>query len=286
MKGGIVSLFLALSALRPLGDHLRGRVLLSLVPDEETGGDAGTAYLFRSGALPTRALGMLVPEPTGGVIWNGNRGAISQLLTARGKMAHVAVQHQGRNAFEGMLELGQMLQELKGKVEARSFGKDALGIEGPPSVLLLGGICQGGTNFNTVSESVDFSIDRRFHPRESVDKVEKELEAVFRRFRRKGWTLDVQQLQRGSASLTPVKTPLVRTMVQTITSVTGKAPAFTLCPGILESRFFLEHGTPGLAYGPGLLEISHTHDERVSINKILEVARVYARTAWAMLGPK
>ncbi|MCK4305030.1 MAG: ArgE/DapE family deacylase [Candidatus Eisenbacteria sp.] len=283
MKGGIVSLLLAMSALRPLASRFGGRVLLSLVPDEETGGNAGTSYLFRSGALPPGGLGMLTPEPTGGGIWNGNRGAISQLLTVRGKMAHVALQHQGRNAFEGLLELGRMLQQLKSDVESRSFGDNDLGIEGPLSILLIGGLSRGGTNFNVVPKAASFSIDRRFHPQEEADGVERELEAVFQDFRHKGWTLDVQNLQRGAASLTPAGTQLVQTMAQVISSVAGEQPRIALCPGILETRYFLAHGIPGLAYGPGELEVSHTPRECVSITRILQVAQAYARMAWFTL---
>ncbi len=285
MKSGLVAMLLALAALRPLQAQLRGRVLLSIVPDEETGGSAGTDYLFRSGTLNGNALGMLMPEPTGGVIWNGNRGAISHLLSLRGEMAHVALQHQGRNAFEGMLELGAMLQELKRTVEARTFGEDAAGFDGPPSVLLLGGICRGGTNFNVVPEAVSFSIDRRFHPLEDERRVEREIEGVLRKIRRRGWAVSVQCLQRGGASLTPPTAPVIEAARAVAASVEGRAPRITLCPGILESRFFLAHGTPSLAYGPGLLEVSHTNEEYVSLPKILDVARIYARVAWVMLGP-
>ncbi|MFH1144989.1 MAG: ArgE/DapE family deacylase [Candidatus Eisenbacteria bacterium] len=285
MKGGIVAMLLALAALRPLRERLRGRVLLSLVPDEETGGEAGTAHLFRTGVLVPGGLGMLMPEPAGAVVWNGNRGAVSLLLTVHGKSAHVAVQHRGVNAFEGMLELGGLLRDLKQKVELRTFGEDSLGLEGPPSVLLIGGVCHGGTNFNVVPHEAQFSIDRRFHAQESQAGVEKELDGVFRGFRRKGWKLEVAQLQRGAASLTPPDSPFARALATVVSEVTGHAARFTLCPGILETRFFLQHGIPGMAYGPGELEFSHQANEQVSLARILEVARVYARMAWMMVGP-
>jgi len=284
MKGGIVSLLLALSALKLLRPRLAGRVLLSLVPDEETGGRAGTEYLFRSGILPRRSLGMLTPEPTHGTVWNGNRGAISQLLTVGGRMAHVAVQHQGRNAFEGLLELGQMLRDVKLEVEARRFDGPDLGMDGPPSVLLLGGITRGGTNFNVVPETTSFSVDRRFHPHESQTGVARELERIYRRFRRNGWDLDVQLLQKGAASFTARDTPLAETLAHVVATVTGAEPKFGLCPGILETRFFIENETPGLAYGPGELGLSHTKHERVSLARIMDVACIYARMAWVLLG--
>jgi acetylornithine deacetylase/succinyl-diaminopimelate desuccinylase family protein len=286
MKGGLVSMLLAGAALLPLKGCLRGRICLSIVPDEETGGEAGTAHLLRSGALPRGGIGMLMPEPTGSVIWNGSRGALSLRLKVLGRMAHVALQHQGRNAFEGMLELGDMLRELRREVETRDFGEDALGLEGPPSILLIGGTCNGGMNFNVVPEEMAFSIDRRFHPRESGEQVEKELDVIFRRFRRRGWRLKIERLQRGDASFTPATGAFPQALEEAVRSVTGKAPRFVLCPGILETRFFLQHGIPGLAYGPGELEVSHGPDECVSLSRVLEVARVYARTAWRLLGPK
>lgn len=285
MKGGIVSMMLALSALRPLKDRLRGRVLLSLVPDEETGGEAGTAYLFRAGVLTAGGLGMLMPEPAGSTIWNGNRGALSLLLTVKGKSAHVAVQHQGVNAFEGLLELGAMFRELKGKVESRVFGSTTHGAEEPASVLLIGGVSRGGTNFNIVPDEAQFSLDRRFHPEETPAEVEKEIDAIVRAFRRRGWKVEVEELQRGDASLTPPDLPFARALAQSIASVTGTESRFELCPGILETRFFLRHGIPGLAYGPGELAYSHQPNEHVRLSRILEVARVYARMAWDMVGP-
>ena len=45
---------------------------------------------------------MLLAEPTSGVVWNANRGAISLHVRVFGKSAHVGLQHQGQNAFERM----------------------------------------------------------------------------------------------------------------------------------------------------------------------------------------
>ena len=52
------------------------------------------------GLLGKDGVGTLTPEPTGVVIWNANRGAISLHATMRGKAAHVGRQFEGVNAFE------------------------------------------------------------------------------------------------------------------------------------------------------------------------------------------
>jgi acetylornithine deacetylase/succinyl-diaminopimelate desuccinylase-like protein len=34
-----------------------------------------------------------------------------------------------------------------------------------------------------------------------------------------------------------------------------------MCPGLLEIRFYLRHGIPALAYGPGRISQDHGPDE-------------------------
>jgi acetylornithine deacetylase/succinyl-diaminopimelate desuccinylase-like protein len=56
-----------------------------------------------------------------------------------------------------------------------------------------------------------------------------------------------------------------------------------MCPGLLETRFYAERGVPALAYGPGILAVSHGPREFVKISRMMECARIYALTAAAML---
>ena len=69
-----------------------------------------------------------------------------------------------------------------------------------------------------------------------------------------------------------------------IGSVTGKEPAFEMCPGLLETRFYAARGMPAFAYGPGLLTVSHGPNEFVPIGNIAQCALIYALTGAEMLG--
>src|SRR5258708_2276145 len=120
MKGGIVAMFYAILALRECGVELGGRIVLMLVPDEETGGERGSAWLATQGRLSRSGMGMLLAEPTSGVVWNANRGAISLRVRVLGKSAHVGLQHQGENAFELMHLVVDRPHELKQEVEQRA----------------------------------------------------------------------------------------------------------------------------------------------------------------------
>ena len=79
----------AAAAARDEGLLKTGRIGIVLVPDEETAGPRGSRDLEARGLLGRDGVGMLTPEPTGGVVWNANRGAISLRAIMRGKAAHV-----------------------------------------------------------------------------------------------------------------------------------------------------------------------------------------------------
>ena len=119
MKSGLAAMTYAAKAVRASGVRLNGRIGLVFVPDEETGGPRGSRYLEERGLLGEKAIGMLTPEPTGGVVWNANRGAITLRVTVKGRAAHVGRQFDALNAFEGMMSLAQNLAELKKDVEER-----------------------------------------------------------------------------------------------------------------------------------------------------------------------
>src|SRR5262249_29979081 len=120
MKGGIVAMLYAILALKECSAVLDGNINLILVPDEETGGARGSAWLPQQGLLGRNAIGMLLAEPTSGVVWNANRGAITLRVRVFGKSAHVGLQHQGENAFERMHCVVERLQQLKREVEHRT----------------------------------------------------------------------------------------------------------------------------------------------------------------------
>src|SRR5947208_12867742 len=172
MKGGIVAMLYAILALKECGAELNGQIALTLVPNEETGGEGGSAWLAARGRLGRGGIGMLLAEPTSGVVWNANRGAISLRVRVFGKSAHVGLQHQGENAFERMLRVVEPLQQLKREVEQRTTAHQAGVDKARNSILMLGGQSGGGTNFNVVPDQCWFTVDRRINPEENL-KTEK-----------------------------------------------------------------------------------------------------------------
>jgi acetylornithine deacetylase/succinyl-diaminopimelate desuccinylase-like protein len=273
MKAGLAAMTYAAAHVR---DRIRGRIGLVFVPDEETAGPRGSRYLESRGLLGKDAIAMLTPEPTGGVVWNANRGAITVRARVLGKAAHVGRQREGVNAFERMLSVASRVMDLKRHVEERVT---TYSIEPEPlrrSILMMGGECSSGSNFNVVPDACSFTIDRRINPEEDFQAERARLMQALE-------GCEIEVLQEGAAAGSSPDCVAGRALARAIREVTGKEAHFELCPGLLETRFYASRGIPAFAYGPGLLTVSHGPNEFVSMDRVVECAEIYARVAEQLL---
>jgi acetylornithine deacetylase/succinyl-diaminopimelate desuccinylase-like protein len=283
MKGGLASMLYAAVALQRLRVPLDGRLELVFVPDEETGGHRGSGFLAATKRLGLHGIGMVTPEPTSGAVWNANRGALTMRVTVFGREAHVGLLHRGRNAFEDAVSIVNRLQRLAQRIGRRRTRFHMTPDAARRSLMLIGGRVEAGSNFNVVPGRCVFTVDRRMNPEEDFATERAALDEVFADARRAGVVLEVDVFQEGRPSGTSQSTPLGRALSSHVRAVTGRSPKFELCPGLLEVRFYAERGMPAYAYGPGLLAVSHGPNEFVHIDRIVECAAIYARTAATVL---
>jgi acetylornithine deacetylase/succinyl-diaminopimelate desuccinylase family protein len=283
MKGGLVAVLFALRVLQESGMRPKGRITFSLVPDEETGGRLGTGHLLDSGLIPPVTLGMLMPEPTSGSIWNANKGALTYRIKIHGSPAHVGLASGVDNPFEHMVEIGHSLLKLKQDIQMRRTSMKAHPPQAKSSVMLMGGESGSGVSFNVIPEKAFFTIDRRLNPEESLDEAKKEIVKIMEKHKKRGIKMRIEILQEGESSLSEPESPLASALKESVLLVTGKTPDFQLCPGLCEIRFFNKCGVPAYAYGPGLLEVSHGPVEYVKTSDVLGCVEVYALTALRLL---
>lgn len=283
MKGGIAAMAFAERALGRCGFEPKGRVICMAVPDEETSGPTGTVALAQAGLIEPDALGMLTMEPTSGVVWNANRGVISLRVIVHGRPAHVGLHFRGTNAFQGMLTVAALFSELNNEISHRTTACSIEPEAARRSVLLLGGEFTGGHNFNVVPERVSFTVDRRTNPEEDFAAEREALLQVVTDARSRGIDCDLEIFQEGRSASTEPNGQVGKALAASIENVTGQPAHFELCPGVLETRHYAVLGIPALAYGPGLLSVSHGPQEFVAVKKLVECAEVYALTAVQLL---
>ena len=279
MKSGLASMIYAMKAAKACNIPLSGAIGLTIVPDEETGGRLGSKYLADIGVLGRDGVGMLTAEPTSDAIWNASRGAVSLRVTVKGKPVHVGLQYEGVNAFERMVAVANRLAGLKEEVESRVTQYDIRPEPARRSILMLGGRCEGGSSFNLVPGECSFTVDRRINPEEDLEVEKSRLLGTLDGLKEIGIDLDREILQEGESAGVPANVPVARALARNVEAVRGKRPAFEMCPGLLEIRFYAARGIPAFAYGPGLLSVSHGPEEYVRIKDIVDCAAVYALTA-------
>ena len=280
MKGGLASIVHAARAAAESG----ARVGLVIVPDEETGGLLGAERLATRGRLDLGAAGAIVAEPTWGTIWHACRGALTLRVTVGGKAAHVGLHYEGENAFAAAVDVALSLRGLERALRERL---SALTFSSPDprareSIMLVGGLAAGGTNFNIVPDEFSFTVDRRPNADESYDDARRELLAILESARADGVDLSWEVLQDARSAVTPPESAFVQAVAGAAAAVTGSAPSVTCCPGVLETRVYSRLGIPAVAFGPGLIDRMHSPDEDVPVANLFDAVRIYTSVAAAL----
>ncbi len=280
MKGGLAAI---VHAARPAAEA-GARIGLVIVPDEETGGRLGAERLAGLGRLDRSAAGAIVAEPTWGTIWHACRGAFTLRVRFRGRPAHVGLHYEGVNAFAGAVEVAATLGELEQALRERRSGLEfsSPSDRSAESIMLVGGVSGGDTNFNIVPAEFSFTVDRRPNPEENYDEAKRELLDLLASARDGGVELDWEVLQDAPSAVTPAGSDFVQAVAGAVTAVTGSAPTVTCCPGVLETRVYHQLGIPAVAFGPGLIERMHGPDEDVPIANLVDASAIYAELAGAL----
>jgi len=285
MKGGIVSMLYGAAAAQALGLIGDGRIVLHLVCDEETGSVAGSGHLRTAGLIDPQALAMVTAEPTGvGAVWHAARGAVTVRIDVHGREAHVGQAHRGVNAFQQMVQVAAPLAALAAELAARHTGVAMDEHDARGSMLVVGGRCGGGSNFNVVPGSAWFTIDGRYNPEEDLEGALERLTRTIKGAAKDiGAAVTVEVLQLQPSARTDETHPAAAALSRCITVVEAAPPRFVMCAGVLDIRWYAQLGIPAFAYGAGRLAVSHGPHESIDEAAMRRCAAVYALYAGDLL---
>ncbi|WP_440106453.1 M20/M25/M40 family metallo-hydrolase [Streptosporangium sp. H16] len=284
MKGGIVSMLYGAAAARDLGLLGDGRVVVHLVCDEETGSVVGAGHLRAAELIEPAALAMVTAEPSGGAIWNAARGAVSVRVDIRGREAHVGQANLGVNAFQQMLHIARPVERYATEMAGRHTGFPMSDGDARGSMLVVGGLSGGGSNFNVVPGSAFFTVDGRYNPEEDLEGELKRLTGLIEDAAREiGADVSIRTIQLQPSAGTGRDHPAAVALARVVGDVQGAPARFEMCAGILETRWYAQLGIPAFGYGAGRLDVSHGPDEYVDEIAMRRCAAVYARYASDML---
>ncbi len=269
MKSGIASFIHALSMVGRSRIRLdRGAVVLHLVSDEESHGHQGMGFLTQRERI--RADAALVGEPTDLQPVVAQKGALWLRITALGKSAHGSRPHLGVNAVEKMVKLIGQLHSVPLEAEHPLLGKPTLNI----------GTIRGGTKINVVPDRCEIELDRRMLPGEKKEEVFRQIKETLNSLCSQDPFLQyrLEEIDFAEPSEVRCEEEIVKIAVDAVQEVTGRKPPLRAFSGFTDSRFYINQcHIPTLVFGPGAVDQSHTTDESVEVEALVQAARIYGR---------
>ena len=267
MKSGIASFIHALSTIERSKMRLhQGAVVLHLVSDEESHGRQGMGFLTQKERI--RGDTALVGEPTDLQPVIAQKGALWLRISTLGKSAHGSRPHLGVNAVEKMMKLMERLNSIPLETEHPMLGKPTLNV----------GTIQGGTKINIVPDRCEIEADRRMLPGEKkgevIEKMKETLDSLLSRD--PFFQYRMEEIDFAEPSEVNPEEEIVKIAVDAIQDVMGKKPSLRAFSGFTDSRFYINQcHIPTLIFGPGEVGQSHTTDESVEVEALVQAARIY-----------
>ena len=269
-KGQIVTIWVALAALKDLGVRLAGPVEVQAVIEEEVGGN-GALALIRQGC---RADGVVIVEGSSFNVFPANRGAIWFRARTTGRSTHMGRRHEGVNAIEKMVEVILRLLDYEKRLIEESRGQPLFARYENPVQLCLGTIRADGWPSMVAGECV-LEGGVGFLPNKTMAQVKRELwEAVMAtedEWLREHFELTFPKLHNDAYQIDP-NHPLPVTLNEAVRECGLASEIFgwnVSCDARLYAKLA---GLPTVVYGPGDVAQAHSAGESISINDILAAA--------------
>jgi len=269
MKGGTASFLHAISMIDRSKIPLKqGAVILHLVSDEESHGHQGMGFLTRKGVIKGDTV--LIGEPTSLDLIIAQKGALWLRISTFGKSAHGSRPHSGLNAIEKMMNVIARLSSISFEKEHPLLGKPTLNI----------GTVKGGTKINMVPDRCEIEVDRRLLPSEKKEEVIREISEIAESIQTQDplFRYQIDEIDYAEPSEIGPEEEIVRVALDASQEVRGERPNVKGFSGFTDARFYINQlHLPTLIFGPGGVEQSHTTDESVEVDALIQAAQIYGR---------
>ncbi len=287
-KGGIAALIVATRALIQSGVRLRGDLIHAYIPGEGAQDHVlphvadRTPELIRADWYLDTDGGPDIVQVAAGHIW--------LKLTATGKSAHPGGDKPWVNAAAKLAKVVVAMGDVDGWM---TYEKHPLytSLGGKPRVEI--GTLQAGQAVNQIPDQAVAQVDMRLNPRQDVDTVLKELQALITKLKAGNPDIDVKFEKlpgtqhvpyRHWATITPDDT-----LVKTIREVSGARLGRT--PGFVGSRSggrpdLWRIGTKWISWSANVGGNSHSPDEWLDIEGVYQSARIYAEIMMRVLAQR
>ncbi|WP_433751216.1 peptidase [Falsibacillus pallidus] len=281
MKGGSVSLLLAIQALKELDVTLKGDVIFQSVIEEESGGAGTLAALLRG----YKAEGAIIPEPTNMKMFIKQQGSMWFRITIKGKSAHGGTRYEGVNAIEKSMKVISALQNLETLRNGRI--NDPLFKDIPIPIPINIGKINSGSWPSSVPDTAIIEGRMGVAPSESMEAAEQEMEECLASIIKEDeWLLaHPPKLEWFGGRWQPgdldINHSFLHCMEDAFSNIYGVKPVIEASPWGTDGGILSKGGDiPVIVFGPGTTEAAHEANEFIELKKVFEAAEVIALTIW------
>lgn len=293
MKNGTVALLFVHLWLARLAETLPGRVTLTAVSDEETGGTWGAQYLIdhHPEVLGDCLLNAEPGSPT--TIRFGEKGILRLAITVRTPGCHGAYTHKSPSATRIAARLAAALEavtalpvtmepEVAHALEQGAAEMDRIHLPGAARVMrqfsLNLGVVRGGTKVNMLPGECRLEFDIRIPPGERSTTVMAEVERILAGFPEA--TLEVTGLSEPTWS--SPNHPMVKALADACAATSGFRPRAIASLAATDARKWRMKGVPAFTYGTTATNVAMP-DEHTDIAEWLGVVKTLTLAAHAWL---
>ena len=283
-KVATCGLTMAFRAINRLGIKLKGDIVFTHVGDEERGGRYGFRTILDKGYGEGVDYLFYAHGGSGeriGIAANGSRGCT---IRVKGISAHTARLEQGVNAVVKAAKLITRFQELADEVNQRSYhlpGTDTV-MKSRFSI----NKCVGFVAHNNVPDSCEILVDRRYTPGETEEEIDREYIGVMERLKAEDPEFDAELTIRSGnkLSVAPANSEIVKSIQRAAEKVIGFKPKPAGGSHSSDHGWFVaRHGKPFASYGIGGVG-THSADERIEVEDVIQTTKVYALAMLDLLG--
>jgi succinyl-diaminopimelate desuccinylase len=271
---GAVQLWLAKEIARR-GGPAKGEVVFTFVTDEESLGPNGMCFLREQGIVEPDLL--LLGAPTDNSLITTERGVLWVEITTTGRPAHAGQPEDGDNAI---LRMTRVINRLDSEMSSRLSER----IDGEMRSTINIGKLQGGKNTNVVPSQCVAQIDRRLLPSETVDQAFTEIVSLINSMGEPDEMVSIALLRGTNGFRGDISGPLVTSLSNAISSVTGLPARFTAAIGVSDGRYFADDDLEIVNFGPGIGSEGHASNESVSIDSLRTSALILDQAFSSLIG--
>lgn len=279
MKGGNVSLILAMQALQEIGIQLKGDVIFQSVIEEESGGAGTLAAILRG----YKADAAIIPELTNMRIFPKQQGSMWFRILVKGRSAHGGTRYKGVSAIEKCMVVINHLRTLEEKRNARI--SDPLYRNTPIPIPINVGVIEGGNWPSSVPDLVKIEGRMGVSPEETMEQAKIEMaEWLCHLEEADEWFKDHPPVlewfgARWVPGVIDAEHELMHALVHQYRQVVGQDPIIEASPWGTDGGLLSHVGeTPCIVFGPGVTEVGHFPNEYIFIDTVFTTAEIIALT--------